>query len=183
ATSVVLSVTNTTATLVSIAVTPANQTVAAGTQQQFTATGTFSDNSTQNLTNSVTWASSDTTIATISAAGLATALQKAGTTSISAQQGNIIGKTNLTVTAATLVSIAVTPTNQSVAAGTQQQFTATGTFSDNSTQNLTNSVTWASSDTTIATISAAGLATTLQKAGTTSISAQQGNITGKTNLT
>ena len=183
ATSVVLSVTNSSATLVSIAVTPANQTVAAGTQQQFTATGTFSDNSTQNLTNSVTWASSDTTIATISAAGLATALQKAGTTSISAQQGNIIGKTNLTVTTATLVSIAVTPTNQSVAAGTQQQFTATGTFSDNSTQNLTNSVTWASSDTTIATISATGLATTLQKAGTTSISAQQGNITGKTNLT
>jgi hypothetical protein len=184
ATSVVLTVTNSSATLVSIAVTPANQSVAAGTQQQFTATGTFSDNSTQNLTNSVTWASSDTTIATVSAAGLATTLQKAGTTSISAQQGNIIGKTNLTVTTtATLVSIAVTPPNQSVVAGTPVQFTATGTFSDNSTQNLTNSVTWVSSDTTIATISAAGLATTLQKAGTTSISAQQGNIIGKTNLT
>jgi hypothetical protein len=184
ATSVVLSVANSSATLVSIAVTPSNQSIAAGTQQQFTATGTFSDNSTQNLTSSVTWASSDPTIATISAAGLATALQKAGTTSISAQQGNIIGKTNLTVTAAaTLVSIAVTPPNQSIAAGTQQQFTATGTFSDNSTQNLTSSVTWASSDTTIATISAGGLATALQKAGTTSISAQQGNIIGKTNLT
>jgi len=93
---------------VSIAVTPANQSVAAGTPQQFTATGTFSDNSTQNLTNSVTWASSDTTIATISAAGLATTLQKAGTTSISAQQGNIIGKTNLTVTVAATFTLTVT---------------------------------------------------------------------------
>jgi hypothetical protein len=184
ATSVVLTVTNATATLVSIAVTPANQSVAGGAQVQFTATGTFSDNSTQNLTSSVTWTSSDPTIATISVAGLATALQKSGSTTISAQQGNTIGTTTLTVTAApTLVSIAVTPANQTVAAGTPVQFTATGKFSDNSTQNLTSSVTWTSSDPTIATISVAGLATALQKSGSTTISAQQGNTIGTTTLT
>jgi hypothetical protein len=107
ATSVVLSVTNVTATLVSIAVTPANQTVAAGTPVQFTATGTFSDNSTQNLTNPVTWISSDPTIATISAAGLASTLQKVGSTTISAQQGNIIGSTTLTVTVTPTSSLTV----------------------------------------------------------------------------
>ena len=42
------------------------------------------------------------------------------------------------MTAATLLSIAVTPANPSIATGTTQQFTATGTFSDNSTQNLTS---------------------------------------------
>ena len=39
---------------------------------------------------------------------------------------------------ASLVSIAVTPANPSIAKGTTQQFTATGTYSDSSTQNLTN---------------------------------------------
>ena len=49
----------------------------------------------------------------------------------------------LTVTAATLQSIAVTPANPSIAKGPTQQFTATGTYSDSSTQNLTSQVTWA----------------------------------------
>src|SRR5271166_3028834 len=44
-----------------------------------------------------------------------------------------------------LVSIAVTPANPSIAAGKQQQFTATGTYSDGSHQDLTSSATWTSS--------------------------------------
>ena len=54
--------------------TPANPSVAKGLTQQFTATGTFSDNSTQDLTSQVTWASATTSVATITAAGLATAV-------------------------------------------------------------------------------------------------------------
>ena len=57
---------------------------------------------------------------------------------------------------ASLVSIAVTPANASIAKGTTQQFTATGTYSDSSTQNLTSSVTWTSSNTTVATITSGG---------------------------
>src|SRR5271166_3384218 len=171
----------TAATLVSIAVTPVNPSVAAGKTQQFTATGTYSDSSTQNLTASVTWASSSTATATISGAGLASAL-KAGSTTISATSGSIVGSTTLTVTAATLVSIAVTPVNPSVAAGKTQQFTATGTYSDSSTQNLTASVTWASSSTATATINSAGLASAL-KVGSTTISATSGSIVGSTTLT
>src|SRR5207245_10104183 len=60
-------------------------------------------------------------------------------------------------TAATLVSIAVTPANPSIAKGTTQPFTATGTYSDASTQNLTNTVTWTSSNGSVATITAAGV--------------------------
>src|SRR5512135_1104544 len=144
------------ATLVSIAVTPANPSVAKGTTKQFTATGMFSDSTTQNLTTTVTWSSSTTGVATISNAagsdGLATPVA-AGTTTIAATLGGISNSTTLTVTAATLVSIAVTPTNPSVAKGTTRQFTATGTYSDNSTQNLTTTVTWSSSTTGVATIS------------------------------
>ena len=63
--------------------TPANPSVAKGTTEQFTATGTYSDNSTQNLTSQVTWASATTSVATITATGLATAVGT-GTSTISA---------------------------------------------------------------------------------------------------
>jgi Bacterial Ig-like domain (group 2) len=87
-----------------------------------------------------------------------------------------------TVRAVTLVSIAVTPTNPSVAAGGTQQCTATGMYSDASTQNLTANVTWASSSTATATISGGGLASALE-AGSTTISATSGTVTGNTSLT
>ena len=85
--------------LQSIAVTPANPSVAKGLTQQFTATGTFSDSTTQNLTSQVTWASATTSVATINAAGLATAVAP-GTSTISAALGGVTGSTVLTVTAA-----------------------------------------------------------------------------------
>src|SRR5262245_63574770 len=145
------------ATLQSIAVTPANPSIAKGLTQQFTATGTFSDNSTQNLTNQVTWASATTSVATINSTGLATGVAP-GTSTISAMLGGVTGSTTLTVTAGGPQSSAVTPANPSLAKGLTQQFTATGTFSDNSTQNLTNQVTWASATPSVATITAGGLA-------------------------
>src|SRR5271166_2244335 len=165
--------------LVSIAVTPVNPSIAAGTQQQFTATGTYSDGSKQNVTNAVTWTSSATSVATINSAGLASGIA-AGNTTIQATWGSINGATGLTVTAPVLVSIAVTPVNPSIAAGTQQQFTATGTYSDGSKQNLTASATWTSSATSVATISSsAGLATALA-VGSTTIQAASGSINGST---
>lgn len=156
-------------TLVSIAVTPANPSIGQGMAQQFSATGTFSDNTTQDLTASVTWTSSSTPVATIDAAGRATSVS-AGATTITATSGVVSASATLTVTAATLVSITVLPANPSVALGTPQQFSATGTFSDNTTQNLTTSVTWSSSATSVATISNAGRATPVA-AGTTTITA------------
>jgi uncharacterized protein YjdB len=177
------------ASLVSISVTPANPAIAKGTNQQFTATGTYSDNTTQNLTASVTWSSSNTGAATISNAagsnGLATSVA-AGSTTITATSGSISGTTTLTVNPASLLSIAVTPANPAIAKGTNQQFTATGTYSDSTTQNLTNTVTWSSSNTGVATISNAagsyGLATSVA-AGTTTIKAASGSTSGSTTLT
>ena len=84
--------------LQSIAVTPANPSVAKGMTQQFTATGTYSDNSTQNLTSQVTWASATTSVATITAAGLATGVAT-GTSTSAPRSGAISGSTVLTVTA------------------------------------------------------------------------------------
>ncbi|MBL9019692.1 MAG: Ig-like domain-containing protein [Myxococcales bacterium] len=168
------------ATLVSINVTPANPSIAKGTDRQFTATGTYSDNSTLNITSMVTWSSSLTNIATISSGGLAHG-ENPGTTTITATLGAISGSTTLQVTAAQLVSISVTPSAPSIAKGTDQQFTATGTYTDNSTQNITAAVTWSSSLPSVATIAASGLAHG-EDAGTTTITATLGAISGSTTL-
>jgi hypothetical protein len=89
-----------TATLSSIAITPANSGMLSGTTKQLTATGTYSDGTQQDLTTSVTWISSNTTIATISSTagsnGLVTSLA-AGTTTITASSGSISNSTLLTV--------------------------------------------------------------------------------------
>ena len=183
------SLTVTPATLVSIGVTPPNPSIANGTSQQFTATGTYTDNSTQNLTSAVTWSSSASSAASISNAsgsnGLATAASQ-GSATITAALGNISGSSRLTVTAATLVSIGVTPTNPSIANGLTDQFTATGIYTDNSTQSLTASVTWSSSDPSVASVSNAsgsnGLATATSQ-GSVTITAALGNVSGSTGLT
>ena len=172
------------AALVSLAVTPANPSVAAGTTQQFIATGTYSDATTQNLTGSVTWSSSSLATATIVTGGPTHGLASAvatGSTTISATQGTISGSTTLTVTSAVLTSIAVTPANPNIPLGIAQQFTATGTFSDSSMQDITDVVTWRSSATSIASITVSGLATGLN-IGTTTISATQGSVSGSAPL-
>ena len=85
------------ATLNSISLVPANTTLSTGTTCQFTATGSYSDGSTRNLTSQVTWMSSNTAVASINAAGLATALAS-GSTTISAALAALSGSTQLTVT-------------------------------------------------------------------------------------
>jgi WD40 repeat protein len=93
-----------TPTLTSIAVTPANPSILTGATQQFTATGTYSDSSTQNLTSQVTWGTSAATVATVNAAGLATGLS-GGSSTITATSGSVGGNTTLTVTAAAPLTI------------------------------------------------------------------------------
>jgi 6-phosphogluconolactonase (cycloisomerase 2 family) len=179
----------TAAVLVSIAVTPANSSIPKGTVQQLTATGTYSDNSTQVLTATVTWGPATSNIATVSNAagsvGKATALSL-GTITVTATLGGVTGSTMLTVTPAVLVSIAVTPANASIANSTTQQLTATGTYSDSSTQNLTTQVTWAPTTGAVATVSNAagsqGLATALNP-GSVTVTATLGTTVGTTALT
>jgi hypothetical protein len=170
------------AVLVSIAVTPANPSVAVGLTQQFTATGTFTDGNTQNLTNSVKWTTSNTTATTISPSGLALGLVT-GSATIQAASGSITGSTTLVVTSAALSSIAVTPTTPTIAQGVTQQFTATGTYTDSSTLNLTTSVAWSSSDKSIATITTAGGLATGVASGDSTIQATYQGKNGTTTLT
>src|SRR5205807_2061972 len=132
-------------------------------------------------TTQVTWASATPAVATITAAGLATGAGT-GTSTISATMSGITGSTVLTVTAAVLQSIAATPANPSIAKGLTEQFTATGTFSDSSTSDVSGQVTWSSATPGVATITAAGLATGAGT-GTSTIAATIGSVTGSTVMT
>ena len=178
----------TAARLVSIAVGPPNPSIPNGTQKQFGATGSYSDNSTQDLTEDVTWSSSDEDVAKIlnteSGRGLATAGEE-GVTTIKATLGSISGSTQLTVTGGTLDTIEVTPDDPSITSGSKQQFTATGIYTDNSKEDITDSVTWSSENDDVATISNAngseGLATA-KKVGETRITASLGDLSAVTLL-
>jgi hypothetical protein len=84
-------------TLTSIVVTPAGTSVVVGSTKQYTATCHWSDSTTTNCTSTVTWSSTFTSIATISAGGLATGVL-AGSTTIMATSSSVSGSTGLTVT-------------------------------------------------------------------------------------
>jgi len=175
------SLTVTTATLVSIAVTPAISSMAVGTTKQFAATGTFSDSSTQDITAVVVWTSSTPAAAAISAQGLASSVAT-GSTTITAAFGSVNGSTGLTVSTAHLVSITVAPVNPRIAKGTSIKFTATGTFSDGSVATNLSGVSWKSSKPNIASVRGSGLAHG-KKGGTVTITASASGVSGNTTLT
>lgn len=170
----------TTAPLISISITPFNPSLAAGTSLQLKAVGVFQDGSTQDLTGSVTWTSSVPSVATVSASGLLRGI-KIGTMKVSATKGQIIGVANVTVTAATVVSLSVTPSSFSIAKQTTEQFSAVGTFTDGTTRDITSQLKWTSSQPSIATVSA-GLASGLAP-GTTTITATSGSVSASASLT
>jgi uncharacterized protein YjdB len=109
---------------------PVQPTIPVGLTVQFTATGNYQDGSHHDITSQVTWSSSTSTVATVengTTGGLATA-KAVGSTTIRVDLGAISANATLTVTSATLISIAVTPASPSVVAGKSVPLSATGTF-------------------------------------------------------
>jgi len=166
--------------LISVAIQPSNGKVAVGTGVQLAAIGTYNNGSTKNITSSVTWSSLPNSTVSVSSLGFASA-PAVGTATITATLGSITTSTNLAVTDATLTSLVVTPTAQTIAVGGTQQFTSTGSFNDGSTQDMTPLATWASRNTAVASVS--GATATGQGNGTTTISAAFGSVKGSTTLT
>ncbi len=169
-----------TPSLQSIQIAPSEPSIPLGQNQKFTAIGHYHDGTTKDITASVAWASSNTSVATISGSGLATS-RATGSAAISATLSGVAGNGTLTVTNAVLVSISITPVSPVLVLGTLRQFTATGTFSDGSSRNITASVTWVSSNDSLASISGGGLATALAL-GSLTISATSGSVGGSTTV-
>src|SRR5205823_10441802 len=106
------------------------------------------------FTNPVIWSSSDQNVITVNAQGMVTAVA-AGTAvlAVRSASGPAQGSTTLTVADTALKSLTISPASASVPKGLSLALQATGKFTDDSTQDLTNVVAWASSDSTIVTMS------------------------------
>lgn len=167
--------------LESISLTPSESTIAAGTTQAFVATGTFSDATTRDVSSTVTWSSSEEATATVNSAGLATSTA-AGSATITATSGEVSASANLAVTTATLAGITVLSDSTDLNTFAPVQFTATGVFSDFSIQDLTATVTWSSSDDSVALIGTTGMARGLNL-GTATFTATSGAFSASSDVT
>ncbi len=143
----------TSATLQDLAISPTAPTVPdASVPQQFTATGLFSDGTREDLTTQVAWDASGP--ATITAAGLATPTAPGpAAATITASRGGLSASTTLTVAGVTLSSVAIDQPGATVATGTTFPFTATATYGDGSTQDVTGLASWTSLAPAIVTVS------------------------------
>ena len=166
----------------SIAVTPTNPTTVPGIPVLFTATATLSNDATLVITGDSSWISSDSTVATVNAAGGAVP-EKAGSTTVTATYLGVSGTSTLTVSSATLSSIGIAPNPVGLANGATTQLAATGTYSDSTTHDLTSVATWLSSSPGVATVSNANGSRGLITAtggGTTSVTAVFQGVTSAT---
>jgi len=164
--------------LVSVAVTPATASVPTSGIQPFMATATYSDASTRDVTTLSSWTSGTVGVATVvQTTGVATGVS-AGTSLITANFDGKTGSATLTVTAATLVSVVVTPATATLPVSGIQPFTATATFSDGTTRDVTAFSGWTSGTPSVGTVvQTTGVATGVAS-GTSLITA---NYSGKTN--
>ena len=161
--------------LKSINITTTNASIANGTITMFNAIGIYSNDTTADITNKVSWSSSDTNVATINDSGILSAKNSGSSNIVASLSGISSNIQPVTVTNASLISLNITTTNASFAKGFKSQIVAKGIFSDSTTQDLTTQVSWNSSDTNIASIDNNGIVTGLL-AGSTNINASFGSV-------
>jgi trimeric autotransporter adhesin len=188
----------------SLSISPTSQSLSVNQTVQFTATATTDHGkgaaTTQNVTSSVTWTSSSPAVATINAAGLATALSP-GTTTVTASTNGYSGTLGatalLTVTSTTssgptgndVVSLTILPNSQTVGiAGDTATYTAVGVTSAGTDVNVSGLVVWSAVSPQIATVNAITGVVTAVGQGSTSIEATYTNAdktiaTGTANFT
>ena len=168
-------------TLTAVRISGSSATVQTGQSIQFAAAAVYSDNSSKDVTSAATWNSSNTPVASVrsgTVSGVA-----AGTTQISASYNSVpSAPATVTVNApsAKLTAIQISGSS-TVGAGASTQMKATGTYSDQTTKDISSAVTWASSQYSVATVQ--GGSVTGVNSGTASITASLSGVTGTAAIT
>src|SRR5438445_50770 len=164
-----ITVTNVPVASVTVSPTAAGVTVGATTQL----TATPKDASGTALSGrTVTWATSNAAVATVSASGLVTSVV-AGSATITATSEGQSGTSAITVTNVPVASVTVSPATASITVGATTQLTATPKDA-NGTALSGRVVTWATSNAAIATVSASGLVRGVAAGSATITAASEG---------
>ena len=143
-------------TAAAIVISPNAVTTTVGQSAQLTAT--VKDASGGTLTGrTITWATANTAVATVSSSGLVNAVG-AGSTTISATADGVTGQASFTTTSVTASSVSITPTSPVVQVGQDTQLTATA-YDAGGTTLAARVATWSSANPTVATVSSTGRVT------------------------
>ncbi|MDW5265467.1 MULTISPECIES: Ig-like domain-containing protein [Acidobacteriaceae] len=182
--------------LSTITITPATPTLAAGApppaagqpwigpQQQLTALGNYLDGTSLDLTHVVAWSSSDTAMAFVDpASGLVTASSTVGAPTITASWLGVSATDVVTVVAKAITGITVHPGAPVAKIAETVNFTALGTFSDQTTGALPAAEVWSSANPAVVTIVAATGVATAVAPGSTTITVTSGGLTASATLT
>src|SRR5438094_321159 len=172
-------ITVSTVPVASVTVSPSTASVPVGQTVQLTATP--KDASGNPLSGRpVSWGSSNTAVATVSGRGFATGVT-AGPVTITATSEGQSGTATVTVSTVPVASVTVSPSTASVQVGQTVQLTATP--KDASGNPLSGrTVSWGSSNTAVATVTASGLVTG-KAAGTATITATSEGKSGPSTIT
>ena len=165
----------------SVSVSPASSTLQVGGTVQLSAVTRDANN---NVLSGrvITWASANTSIATVTAAGLVSAIA-AGSVQVTATSEGKSASSAITVSAPVVpvATVSVTLANSTVTAGATTQASAT-TYDANNNVLTGRVIAWSSSNTAVATVSSSGLVTSLA-AGTAQIKATSETKVGTATLT
>ncbi|MDQ2932426.1 MAG: Ig-like domain-containing protein, partial [Gemmatimonadota bacterium] len=152
--------------------------VAGGTQQLSVALSDAAGNALSAQT--VSWSSSNTGVATVSASGVVSGSHP-GSSTITATVSGASGTATAAVSAGSVRSVSVTPSSVTLVTGATRQLSAA--LTDGSGNPLTGqAVAWSSSNTSVATVSSAGLVTAV-RAGSATVTAAAGGASDNSAIT
>src|SRR5207247_776355 len=165
--------------VVSVTVTPASASIQQGQTIQLTATPKDANGNALSG-RVVTWSSSNTAVASVDVSGIVTGVA-AGSATITATSEGQSGTAAITVTSVPVASVTVSPASASVQAGQTVQLTATP--KDVNGNPLTGrTITWSSSNTSVATVNSSGLVSGVV-AGSATITATSEGQSGTSAIT
>ncbi len=157
----------------SLSVEPSSKTIASDQTVQLTATATYSDKTTEDISGTVTWTSSDQSIATVSSSGLVTAVKEGLVTITATVPGSTVsGTAAITVEDADPTELSLTPSSVSLLAGTTA--TLTPSFEPANVNASGVKLKWTSDNDTVATVDADGVVTAVSDGKATITAAVDG---------